>query len=76
VSGGLIFVVNTPADTVDVIDATTQSLHARVHVGVDPVGIGVRPDGSEALNMTLAGVIAHKSALKDGEWLKIPQYPN
>jgi len=31
-------------------------------------------DVSEALNMTLAGVIAHKSALKDGEWLKIPQY--
>jgi len=24
--------------------------------------------------MTMAGVIAHKSALKDGEWMKIPQY--
>ncbi|MBT3295130.1 MAG: Gfo/Idh/MocA family oxidoreductase [Verrucomicrobia bacterium] len=32
------------------------------------VGIG------DALNMTLAGVIAHKSALKGGEWMKIPQY--
>jgi len=31
-------------------------------------------DVSEALNMTMAGVIAHKSALKDGEWMKIPQY--
>ncbi len=31
-------------------------------------------DVSEALNMTLAGVMAHKSALKDGEWIKIPQY--
>jgi predicted dehydrogenase len=29
---------------------------------------------SEALNMTLAGVIAHKSALKDGQWMKVPQY--
>ena len=29
---------------------------------------------SEALNMTLAGVMAHKSALKDGEWMKVPQY--
>ena len=29
---------------------------------------------SEALNMTLAGVVAHQSALKDGEWMKIPQY--
>ncbi len=32
-------------------------------------------DVSEALNMTLAGVIAHQSALKGGEWMKIPQYP-
>ena len=31
-------------------------------------------DVSDALNMTLAGVIAHKSAKKDGEWMKIPQY--
>ena len=29
---------------------------------------------SDALNMTMAGVIAHQSALKDGEWLKIPQF--
>jgi hypothetical protein len=29
---------------------------------------------SEALNMTLSGVIAHQSALKGGEWMKIPQY--
>jgi len=32
------------------------------------VGIG------DALNMTLSGVIAHQSALKDGEWMSIPQY--
>ena len=31
-------------------------------------------DISEALNMTLSGVIAHKSALKGGEWMKVPQY--
>jgi predicted dehydrogenase len=31
-------------------------------------------DISAALNMTLAGVIAHKSALKGGEWMKIPQF--
>jgi len=30
--------------------------------------------GGDALNMTLGGVIAHKSALKGGEWMKIPQY--
>ncbi len=27
-----------------------------------------------ALNMSVAGIVAHQSALKDGEWLKIPQY--
>lgn len=27
-----------------------------------------------ALNMTVAGIVAHESALKDGELLKIPQY--
>lgn len=27
-----------------------------------------------ALNMTVSGIVAHESALKDGEWLKIPQY--
>jgi len=27
-----------------------------------------------ALNMTVAGVVAHQSALKGGELLKIPQY--
>jgi predicted dehydrogenase len=27
-----------------------------------------------ALNLTVPGILAHQSALKDGEWLKIPQY--
>jgi hypothetical protein len=27
-----------------------------------------------ALNLTVAGIVAHQSALKDGELLKIPQY--
>jgi hypothetical protein len=31
-------------------------------------------DVALALNMTVPGVIAHKSALKDGELMKIPQY--
>jgi predicted dehydrogenase len=29
---------------------------------------------AEALNMTIAGVVAHESALKDGELMKIPQF--
>ncbi len=31
-------------------------------------------DVGQALNMTVAGIVAHRSALKDGELLKIPQY--
>ena len=31
-------------------------------------------DIAMALNMTVAGVVAHQSAMNDGEWLKIPQY--
>ncbi len=31
-------------------------------------------DIAQALNMTVAGIVAHQSALKDGQLLKIPQY--
>ena len=31
-------------------------------------------DVAQALNMTVAGIVAHQSALQDGELLKIPQY--
>ncbi len=44
---GRVYVVNTPADTVDVIDASRRSIIARISVGIDPVGLAVRPDGSE-----------------------------
>ena len=47
ISGGHVFVVNTPSDTVDVIDAATRKIVSRVNVGIDPVGIAVRPDGKE-----------------------------
>ena len=45
--GSLVYVANTPADTVDVIDTASGAIVARVHVGIDPVGITVRPDGKE-----------------------------
>ncbi len=47
VRGGHVFVVNTPADTVDVIDTATREVVKRINVGIDPVGIAVRPDGNE-----------------------------
>lgn len=31
-------------------------------------------DITQALHLTVAGIVAHQSALKGGEWLKIPEY--
>ena len=31
-------------------------------------------DIAMSLNMTVCGIIAHQSALKGGEWMKVPQY--
>ncbi|MDX1502791.1 MAG: hypothetical protein R3325_10550 [Thermoanaerobaculia bacterium] len=47
VAGGRVFVANTAADTLDVIDVARRRVVARVPVGVDPVGLAVRPDGRE-----------------------------
>ena len=43
-----LFVVNTPADTVDVIDTKSGHFLKRIPVGIDPVSIAIRPDGREA----------------------------
>ena len=45
--GDFVFVVNTPADTLDVIDAKTHSVAHRIRVGVEPVSVAIRPDGKE-----------------------------
>ena len=42
-----VFVVNTPGDTLDVIDTQSRVVIARVNVGVDPVSVAIRPDGKE-----------------------------
>ncbi|WP_068139453.1 ankyrin repeat domain-containing protein [Roseimaritima ulvae] len=42
-----MFVANTPADTVDVIDVATRQVIARIPVGIDPVSLAVRPDQQE-----------------------------
>ena len=47
VHGDFVYAVNTPADTVDVIDAGTNAVVNRINVGVDPVGLAVKPDGTE-----------------------------
>ncbi len=45
INGDRVYVVNTPDDTLDVIDINSQQLVARIRAGVDPVAIAVRPDG-------------------------------
>ena len=45
--GDRLFVANTPASTVDVIDTKTRRLVKRIPVGVDPVCVAMRPDGKE-----------------------------
>ncbi|MDP6905630.1 MAG: cytochrome c peroxidase, partial [Verrucomicrobiota bacterium] len=44
---GRVFVVNTPSDTVDVIDAKSRKTTRRIDVGIDPVSLAIRPDGRE-----------------------------
>lgn len=44
---GLVYVTNTPADTVDVIDAGSGEINRRIAVGVNPSGLAIRPDGQE-----------------------------
>lgn len=46
------------------------------HAFVRSILLDLKPfvDIGDALNMTMAGVTAHQSALKDGEWMKVPQY--
>ena len=48
VSDRFVFAVNTPADTLDVIEKTNNEVVHRVNVGIDPVSVAVRPDGKEA----------------------------
>ncbi len=44
---GRLFVVNTPAATLDIIETGTKRVVSRVPVGLDPVCVKVRPDGRE-----------------------------
>ena len=44
---GELYVVNTPGDTLDVVDTAAGTVTARIRVGIDPVSVAVRPDGKE-----------------------------
>lgn len=43
----LVYVVNTPADTLDVIDPTSDTVVMRINVGIDPVSVIARPNADE-----------------------------
>ncbi len=45
--GDRVYVANTPAATVDVIDAVGNTVIDRIRVGIDPVSLALRPDGME-----------------------------
>ena len=45
--GAYLYTVNTPADSVDVIDVVEKTIVDRINVGIDPVGLAFRPDGLE-----------------------------
>ncbi len=47
IHGGFVYVANTAADTLDVISVASRQVVARIPVGLDPVGVAVRPDGQE-----------------------------
>ena len=47
ISEDMVFVANTPCDTIDVLDAKSGRLLRRIPVGLDPVSLAVRPDGRE-----------------------------
>ena len=47
ISGSFVYVANTPADTLDIIDTSSRAVVARVSTGIDPVSVAVRPDGKE-----------------------------
>ena len=47
VNGSYVFVVNTSADTLDVIDSHKRTIAKRINVGIDPISVAVRPDGEE-----------------------------
>ena len=47
VDGGFLYVANTAAGTLDVIDTASRSVVASISTGVEPVSVAVRPDGNE-----------------------------
>ena len=47
VQSDYVFVANTPNNTLDVIDRISHQIIRQIDVGIEPVGLGLRPDGQE-----------------------------
>ena len=67
VHAGQVFVVNTPADTLDVVDASSAQVVARIPTGIDPVSVKVRPDGNEIWVSNHLPKTTHEELLGTGE---------
>ena len=46
-SGEFVYLANTPNNTIDVIDKKSNRIERQIPVGVEPVGLAIRPDGKE-----------------------------
>ena len=44
---GLVYAVNTPANTLDVVEVSSLQVVQRINVGIDPVSLAIRPDGTQ-----------------------------
>jgi len=46
-SGEFVYVANTPNNTIDVIAKKSNRIERQIAVGIEPVGLAIRPDGKE-----------------------------
>lgn len=47
VSGEFVYLANTPNNTIDVLDKKSNRIEHQIAVGIEPVGLAIRPDGKE-----------------------------
>jgi YVTN family beta-propeller protein len=46
-SGEFVYVANTPNNTIDLIDKKSNRIERKIAVGIEPVGLAIRPDSKE-----------------------------
>jgi YVTN family beta-propeller protein len=64
--GFRVYVANTTSHSVSVIDAWTRKVIAEIPVGLEPVGVEVRPDGKE---VWVSNHVSDSVSVIDTRWL-------